>query len=457
MEKQKRTEFTPEQVRMLEEAYGQGTRKGKAWLGAHQELAAKLNLTELQVKNWLGNYHKSKSGHGKLVQRKTLPAVRPTAYSLFCKEYSKDHPGFNPSIWKMEWEAAGEKEKERYAKMAREMSEEGGSVSTNDDPTTQKKTIRTLLKQLEWTSRRLENMGLPNFALVAENNTVHSVGTGRGREFLDREDIEPNFSRFCNQDYSTPEKSKVNELRKTVQVHMNELYRKASGKAGCFPYKMVRKGDIVVEGLPQAVLPLHPPSHYGEEKLQLLLSCPSISVNYPQSAEEPTDSLSQEPFIEHSSSASSNEPSTSSTRPSSLEPLPTSSSQHATTEMEDVGNDLIGILGVTSELGTDVSVEERNLVSSAVFVEPNEKKIKKEMRKMTKQKGKSKGKESKAKQKKMAFDDNEPGFYYVDEILSERKKNGKSEFLIKWEGYEDPTWEPERNIPTHLIEEFKNV
>ncbi|XP_061170453.1 chromobox protein homolog 3-like [Saccostrea echinata] len=79
------------------------------------------------------------------------------------------------------------------------------------------------------------------------------------------------------------------------------------------------------------------------------------------------------------------------------------------------------------------------------------------MRKMTKQKGKSKGKESKAKQKKMAFDDNEPGFYYVDEILSERKKNGKSEFLIKWEGYEDPMWEPERNIPTHLIEEFKNV
>ena len=43
-------------------------------------------------------------------------------------------------------------------------------------------------------------MGLPNFALVTENNTVHSVGTGRGREFLDRfRDMEPEFSRFCNQ------------------------------------------------------------------------------------------------------------------------------------------------------------------------------------------------------------------------------------------------------------------
>lgn len=58
------------------------------------------------------------------------------------------------------------------------------------------------------------------------------------------------------------------------------LTGKASGKAGCFPYKMVRKGNILVEGLPQAVLPLHSPSHYGEEKLQLLLSCSSISIKY---------------------------------------------------------------------------------------------------------------------------------------------------------------------------------
>lgn len=42
-------------------------------------------------------------------------------------------------------------------------------------------------------------MGLPNFAVVAENNTIHSVVTGRGRESVDREEIEQNFGRFCNQ------------------------------------------------------------------------------------------------------------------------------------------------------------------------------------------------------------------------------------------------------------------
>lgn len=415
------------------------------------------NIYPTLFQNWLGNHHKSKSGRTKLVKRTTLPAVRPTAYSLFCKEYSKDHHGFNPSVWKMEWDSAEKKEKERYAKMAREMAEDGGSALA-DDSSSQRKTIRTLLKQLEWTSKRLEIMGLPNFALVAENNTVHSVGTGRGREFLDHEETELKFSKFCNQDCSTFEKSNVNELRKTVQIHMNELYRKASGKAGSFPYKMVRKGTVEVEGLPRAVLPLHPPSHYGEEKLQLLLSCASISINYPQSAEDSTDIVPQEAEQQSSSSASINmsidQPSTSamSTRPSS-----SSSSQLTNTEIEDMENNLIGILGVTSELGTDVPVEERSLVSSAVYIEPNVsvKKIKKEMRKMTKRKGKSKGKGSTTKQKKMATDDNEP-FYYVEKIIDKRKKNGKTEFLVKWEGYEDPTWEPERNIPSHIIEEFLN-
>lgn len=65
-----------------------------------------------------------------------------------------DHPGFNPSVWKMEWDSAGEEEKERYAKMARGMAEDGGSALA-DDPSSQRKTIRTLLKQLEWTVNSL--------------------------------------------------------------------------------------------------------------------------------------------------------------------------------------------------------------------------------------------------------------------------------------------------------------
>lgn len=42
----------------------------------------------------------------------------------------------------------------------------------------------------------------------------------------------------------------------------------------------------------------------------------------------------------------------------------------------------------------------------------------------------------------------------LKKIIDKREKDGKTEFLVKWEGYEDLTWEPERNIPSHTIEEF---
>jgi hypothetical protein len=47
---QKRTEFSPEQVEMMKEAFEKGMRKGKTWASGHQELALKMNLSEIQVK-----------------------------------------------------------------------------------------------------------------------------------------------------------------------------------------------------------------------------------------------------------------------------------------------------------------------------------------------------------------------------------------------------------------------
>jgi hypothetical protein len=47
-------------------------------------------------------------------------------------------------------------------------------------------------------------------------------------------------------------------------------------------------------------------------------------------------------------------------------------------------------------------------------------------------------------------DDNEPepiemdgeAYYIVEEILEERAKGRGKQYLVKWEGYPDPTWEP---------------
>lgn len=42
-------------------------------------------------------------------------------------------------------------------------------------------------------------------------------------------------------------------------------------------------------------------------------------------------------------------------------------------------------------------------------------------------------------------DDEEPS-YEVEEILDSRLRYGKQQYLVRWSGYEDPTWEPIRNL-----------
>ena len=36
--------------------------------------------------------------------------------------------------------------------------------------------------------------------------------------------------------------------------------------------------------------------------------------------------------------------------------------------------------------------------------------------------------------------------YLVEEILSERVFKGKVQYLVKWIGYNEPTWEPRANV-----------
>jgi len=54
-------------------------------------------------------------------------------------------------------------------------------------------------------------------------------------------------------------------------------------------------------------------------------------------------------------------------------------------------------------------------------------------------------------------DEDDEDTYDVDRILSSRKKAGKTEYLVRWKGYDDEdddTWEPEAHLHKDLISDF---
>jgi hypothetical protein len=44
--------------------------------------------------------------------------------------------------------------------------------------------------------------------------------------------------------------------------------------------------------------------------------------------------------------------------------------------------------------------------------------------------------------------------YVVEKLLERRVHNRQVQYLVKWKGYEDKTWEPSKNLPDQFIKEF---
>ena len=52
----------------------------------------------------------------------------------------------------------------------------------------------------------------------------------------------------------------------------------------------------------------------------------------------------------------------------------------------------------------------------------------------------------------------EDASYEVEEILDVRVRRGRSQYLVRWTGYNDPTWESEENLDNceELLREFRD-
>ena len=63
-------------------------------------------------------------------------------------------------------------------------------------------------------------------------------------------------------------------------------------------------------------------------------------------------------------------------------------------------------------------------------------------------------KESQKNYKEQDFSDN---IYVVEEIKDSKLEDGVEHFLIRWEGYEEETWEPSSNIPDFMVTYYKKT
>lgn len=44
--------------------------------------------------------------------------------------------------------------------------------------------------------------------------------------------------------------------------------------------------------------------------------------------------------------------------------------------------------------------------------------------------------------------------YVVEKLIGTKEENRSRYFLVKWRNYEEPTWEPEENIPKDIVQNF---
>ncbi|CAC5426199.1 Retrovirus-related Pol polyprotein from transposon 297 [Mytilus coruscus] len=51
-------------------------------------------------------------------------------------------------------------------------------------------------------------------------------------------------------------------------------------------------------------------------------------------------------------------------------------------------------------------------------------------------------------------DDGSKQFYDVEKLVQSKKVNNEQQFLVKWVGYREKTWEPEQNLPIQMVRQY---
>ncbi|XP_035675978.1 uncharacterized protein LOC118415445 isoform X5 [Branchiostoma floridae] len=247
------------------------------------EVAQKIKLPELNVKNWIYNTNKERErqrrGEEKPSTKKRKRLFRKRkcgAYNRFMSWYLKGKSG--PNVLK---DAAREYErlKKEDPEFLKKFQEEAEKVENNPKASLQeldsggkKQAAQELYKVLQKTVTDLHTCGWDGVVKFYDHNTKKrkSCGTPGGNELFESNSA-------TDAEKTNPGKEDVDALKKRVQELMNRkwcdaiLNVKVLGKRRRrFPYGLYKEGKIVVEGLPDGVT-YQRPSEVGALKLKTFL------------------------------------------------------------------------------------------------------------------------------------------------------------------------------------------
>ncbi|KAL3883532.1 hypothetical protein ACJMK2_029788 [Sinanodonta woodiana] len=476
-----RTAISSEQLVILESLWDKGmTSKGKRCKTLILEAVSKSGLNENVVKGWIGNNSRKKNNRHYTCQ-KGYYCKGVSGYNLFVKKNKDKFSSI--SEWATGWKLLPQKEKNCYVDEARQVPK--GAVS--EEP---KKARYLMIKKLANLVQELHKVGVSLACLGCIGNEQIELGAGQALQFFkERPHIQLELVSYCTKDAEN--KVQLKELRGQVQVHLNNLYSKAAGKNQKFPYKKVAAGQIRIEGLPEDVLPLQLPSHYGERKLKAFLKCQEIKLQNMDTAvhtesecpgmiQDPTNSLDLTEFqntaVSHNilpalkdisptthsfiQSAPIEIPPVSHTNVPGLNNISSTTHnfiQSAPIEIQPVSHTISPPVQTTSQFTStapeamhESTSTQGTCTETTKILENNQVEQTESHSQWTKSKANSRPPDVCLKRK---LEHTNLKVYSVKAIHAQRKIRGIQQYLVEWEGYtmKEATWEPKRNIPEETL------
>ncbi|XP_033106553.1 uncharacterized protein LOC117108587 [Anneissia japonica] len=358
-------------------------------------------LTETQIKDWIGNYRKKQSGI-KYPRTAVLKKKLPTGYNLFISEYitkelakgtSRKVAFSNASkLWK-DKKATGEDLE--YVMKAKART----PTAVEDMSAAQKRiTASRLVKEIEAKFEALEKLGLESFGMCVMPSTraTFKFGTSKGETFIGSKQLEQHFTTFVyGSDISSDSDLALKkDLRTQVQNLFNEKFMLATGKPHV-SYKDVDNGRYLVSGLPNGIQ-IKRPSSYSVASLRTILA-EGKDITFSECREDDEDMSVDE------------------------------GEEITVRDVEVVEQEC------RTEVGKNISGREEEIIREESVGELQKEATDLEQLCHT-----------------VGVELSPDAIYDVEDILKKRKRKGRVEYLVKWTGFEECTWEPYKNIPVNL-------